>query len=181
MTIVNPLAYTIQNGQAVDAVPVMANLNQIVSNVNANAAPVSGNAAQTFAVANATATNQAVARGQVLSVNPVQVNGSGGTTANTTYQTSGSFTAPCAGVVVFTGMFNNNSTSAMGDATLSLYINGTPVAVDAPGGAPSWNLFGFINIASGAAVTATMQYTVGSTALSYGIYMRGIAWFMPQP
>jgi hypothetical protein len=39
MTIVNPLPYTIQNGQAVDAVPVMANFNQIVSNVNANAAP----------------------------------------------------------------------------------------------------------------------------------------------
>jgi len=60
MTIVNPLPYNIQNGQAVDAVPVMANLNQIVNNVNANAAPVSGSAAQTFAVANATATNQAV-------------------------------------------------------------------------------------------------------------------------
>ena len=64
MTIVNPLAYTIQNGQAVDAVPVMANLNQIVSNVNANAAAVAGNAAQTFAVADATAANQAVALGQ---------------------------------------------------------------------------------------------------------------------
>jgi hypothetical protein len=60
MTIINPLPYNIQNGQSVDAVPVMANLNQIVSNVNANAAPVAGNAAQTFAVANATATNQAV-------------------------------------------------------------------------------------------------------------------------
>ena len=68
MTIVNPLAYTIQNGQAVDAVPVMANLNQIVNNVNANAAPVSGSAAQTFAVANATASNQAVNLGQANSL-----------------------------------------------------------------------------------------------------------------
>jgi hypothetical protein len=60
MAVVNPLPYTIQNGQAVDAVPVMANFNQIVSNVNANAAPVAGNASQTFAVANATAASQAV-------------------------------------------------------------------------------------------------------------------------
>jgi hypothetical protein len=64
MTIVNSLPYTIQNGQAVDAVPVMANFSQIVSNVNANAAPVAGNAAQTFAVAPATASSQAVNLGQ---------------------------------------------------------------------------------------------------------------------
>ena len=37
MTIINTLPYTIANGQAVDATPVMADLNQIVSNVNANA------------------------------------------------------------------------------------------------------------------------------------------------
>lgn len=42
MTIINPLPYNIANGQAVDAVPVMADFNQIVSNVNANAAPASG-------------------------------------------------------------------------------------------------------------------------------------------
>ncbi len=37
MAIINPLTYNIVNGQAVDATPVMADLNQIVSNVNANA------------------------------------------------------------------------------------------------------------------------------------------------
>lgn len=37
MTIINPLPYNIADGQAIDAVPVMADLNQIVSNVNANA------------------------------------------------------------------------------------------------------------------------------------------------
>lgn len=42
MTIINPLPYNIANGQAVDAVPVMADLNAIVNNVNANAAPASG-------------------------------------------------------------------------------------------------------------------------------------------
>ncbi len=37
MSIINTLPYTIANGQAVDATPVMADLNQIVNNVNANA------------------------------------------------------------------------------------------------------------------------------------------------
>ncbi len=41
MTIINPLTYNIANGQAVDATPVMADLNQIVNNVNANAAGLS--------------------------------------------------------------------------------------------------------------------------------------------
>lgn len=41
MAIISPLTYTIANGQAVDAVPLMADLNQIVSNVNANAAGLS--------------------------------------------------------------------------------------------------------------------------------------------
>lgn len=41
MAIISPLTYTIANGQAVDAVPLMADLNQIVSNVNTNAAGLS--------------------------------------------------------------------------------------------------------------------------------------------
>ncbi len=54
MTIINPLPYTIANGDPVDATPVQANLNQIVSNVNANAAGVAGNASQEFLVATTT-------------------------------------------------------------------------------------------------------------------------------
>ncbi len=54
MTIINPLPYTIANGDPVDATPVQANLNQIVSNVNANAAAVAGNASQEFLVATTT-------------------------------------------------------------------------------------------------------------------------------
>lgn len=54
MAIINPLPYTIANGDPVDATPVQANLNQIVSNVNANAAAVAGNASQEFLVATTT-------------------------------------------------------------------------------------------------------------------------------
>ena len=54
MAIINPLPYTIANGNPVDATPVEANLTQIVSNVNANAALVGGNASQEFLVATTT-------------------------------------------------------------------------------------------------------------------------------
>ena len=54
MPIINPLPYTIANGNPVDATPVEANLTQIVSNVNANAALVGGNASQQFLVATTT-------------------------------------------------------------------------------------------------------------------------------
>ena len=64
MPIINPLTYNIANGQAVDAVPLMADLNQIVSNVNANAAALAGSSSQVFNVANATTSTEAVALGQ---------------------------------------------------------------------------------------------------------------------
>lgn len=51
MAIISPLPYTIANGDPVDATPVMADLTQIVDNVNANAANVAGNASQQFLVA----------------------------------------------------------------------------------------------------------------------------------
>ena len=51
MPIINPLPYTIANGNPVDATPVEANLTQIVNNVNANAALVGGSASQEFLVA----------------------------------------------------------------------------------------------------------------------------------
>jgi len=51
MAIINPLTYTITNGTPVDATPVQANFTQIVQDVNANAAPVGGNASQQFLVA----------------------------------------------------------------------------------------------------------------------------------
>ena len=51
MAIINPLAYTIANGDPVDATPVQANFSQIVQDVNANAAPIAGSASQQFLVA----------------------------------------------------------------------------------------------------------------------------------
>jgi len=67
MSIISPLPYTIVNGSVIDANPVMADFNQIVSNVNSNAAALNGSTAQVFNVATATTNNEAVPYGQVQS------------------------------------------------------------------------------------------------------------------
>lgn len=43
MSIINALPYNIVNGQAIDATPVMANFNEILNDVNANAAKNAAN------------------------------------------------------------------------------------------------------------------------------------------
>jgi len=241
MTIVNPLPYNIQNGQSVDAVPVMANLNQIVNNVNANAAPaagnpaqtfavasatasgqainlgqanslyapvsgnaaqtfavanatasnqavslgqanslyapVSGNAAQTFAVANATATNQALARGQVLNISPQIFRFQGGTAASTAYNSTNTLTAPCNGFIIVYATVE--SSTNFNPITFSISNNGTVLAQDLP--TANWTLNGFASVSSGSTNNVTVGYTVGSTALSTGLYVRAIAYFIPSP
>ena len=94
MTIINPLPYNIANGQAVDATPVQANLNQIVSNVNANAAALAGSPTQVFSVANATTASEAIPLGQAqASFAPIATTG---TWTPTIGSASGAFTTVSA-------------------------------------------------------------------------------------
>ena len=174
MTIVNPLAYTIQNGQAVDAVPVMANLNQIVNNVNANAAPVSGSAAQTFAVANATATNQAVNLGQTGNLYAPIAGNSGQTfavaNASTSSQavnlgqTDGRYQQ--RNIIVEAGAIGTLSTNAfIGAYVNAMQVNGSGVPVTLPG-----NCSGSYAVATAAATNSQtiniLKMPAGSTTLN---------------
>jgi len=68
MRIVRSIPYSIQDGQYVDAAEVTKNLIQIVEDVNANALAAGGDPTKPFAVANATASNQAVNLGQANSL-----------------------------------------------------------------------------------------------------------------
>jgi hypothetical protein len=70
MSIISPLPYTIVNGSVIDADPVMADFNQIVNNVNSNAAALNGNSGQVFNVATATTVTEAVALGQLTAPAP---------------------------------------------------------------------------------------------------------------
>lgn len=83
MSIISTLPYTLTNGTTADAIQVMANLNQIVTGVNSNAASTSiaqaWTAQQDFSgttvlVAPATASNQAVQAGQTMGKNKI-ING----------------------------------------------------------------------------------------------------------
>ena len=78
MAIISPLPYNIVNGQAVDSTPVMADFNQIVNNVNANAAALAGSSSQVFNVAPATTSTEVPPLGQVTE-DKVSIYGSSGT------------------------------------------------------------------------------------------------------
>lgn len=135
-------------------------------------------------VAPATAPNQAVALGQVANVAPIQIFTVGGTTANTTYSNTVSFTAPCAGYVLICCFFgNNDGSTTLGDITQGLLVNGTSVLpVETAGNNTGWLDAGISGlIAAGTAITAVAQYTVGATALSVGIAFRGFVQFIPSP
>lgn len=135
-------------------------------------------------VAPATASNQAVALGQVANVAPIQIFTLGGTTANTTYSNTVSFTAPCAGYVLICCFFgNNDGSTTLGDITQGLLVNGTSVLpTETAGSNTGWLDAGISGlIAAGTAITAVAQYTVGATALSVGIAFRGFVQFIPSP
>lgn len=57
MTIISTLPYTLTNGTTADATQVQANLNQIVSQTNTNAAAVAGSSSQAFSTAALTVTS----------------------------------------------------------------------------------------------------------------------------
>jgi hypothetical protein len=107
MAIINPLPYTIVNGNPVDATPVESNFNQIVNNVNANAAPVGGNASQQFLVASTTNPAGAVPLAQLQ-------NGSISPTFGTTVVAN----ATASGDAINLGQLQNGSISPTFGATV---------------------------------------------------------------
>ncbi len=132
MTIINPLPYTIANGDPVDATPVQANLNQIVSNVNANAAALAGDASQEFLVATTTnpagAVPLAQAQSQFAPISgsavyaPASGNASQGFSVGAS--TSGSVQAPQTTQII--GQNSSNSTNVTASRTIgTLYTNST--------------------------------------------------------
>jgi len=162
--------------------PVTVIPQSFFTNVFKNALPSGVTYMTQRVVPPATEANQAVQLAQVSGVAPVQLDGSVGTAANTTYTVSATFTAPCNGWVAASAMFNTNSSSdTTAGTSLYLYINGTNTMSDTPEGATSWNLYGSLAVTSGDAITVTAQYNVGTTALSGPLYIRGLAWFIPNP
>jgi len=144
---------------------------------NLGAAPAAGNAAQTFAVANATATNQAVARGQVLNTSPQLFSFAGGLAANTNYSLTKTITAPCNGFIIVNATVESPAT--FNTVTLAISNNGTVLTQDYP--TASWSLYGFAAVSNGSVNNVNVGYTVGPVALVNTLYIRGVAFFIPSP
>ncbi len=129
----------------------------------------------------ATNNGQLVNLGQVANVTPIDINYKGGTAASTTYGSSASFTAPCAGWVCVDANFNNNTMNAFGDITEQIIVNGTTIDLAGATGTNSWFMTSSLAVAAGTACTATVQYVVGATALAGPVIIRGLVWFIPNP
>ena len=129
----------------------------------------------------ATTSGQVVTLGQVSNIAPQTINySSGGVAASTTYGQTFTFTAPSNGWVMVNCFWGNNTATGMSDAVDNIIINGSTVNYDQAQGAPGWMLSGFLYVTSGTAVSVTVNYVVGTTALTYQVYMRGLIWFNPS-
>ncbi len=154
MAIISPLTYTIANGQAVDATPLMADLNQIVSNVNANAAALAGSSSQVFNVANATTSTEAVNLGQAQA-EFAALNGSPSQVFNVANATTSTEAVALGQLAQQTPV--GNVASAAGVTTLSL----TSSAFTAPCTGKAIVLFGGSNAATSANSISTSASLAG--------------------
>ena len=124
-------------------------------------------------VAPATQNNAAVQLGQFVSP-LVNFSGISSPAANTTYSTSVSFTAPCAGTVLAIAQ----STSPAEQMTVNAYVNGTRVATDVTDYLES--VAGTASVTSGESVTVESAATTGSTPPT-GMRVQIVAFFIPNP
>ncbi len=131
-------------------------------------------------VAPATADNEAVNLGQVLSVTP-QYNQQYYTPASgDTYTISNSFTAPCAGYILAASTINISSGTLPTGCTNNISINGTGYGSDATI-FPMTN-WGTASVSSGAACTVTSTFTAGtSTGAFPAISQTVTSIFVPNP
>ena len=113
-------------------------------------------------------------------VAPRGIHYTGGTAASTTYGQTITFTAPSNGWVCSECSFNNDNNTSLGDITENLIINGATVANDTASIPTSWHIAGYLYVTAGTAITAVAEYVVGTTALTYGIVLRGLVWFVPS-
>ena len=111
MPIINPLPYTIANGNPVDATPVRSNFSQIVNNVNANAALVGGNPSQEFLVATTANPAGAVPLAQAQS-QFAGINGSSSQVFNVASGTSGTLAIPLSQIQAQFAALNGSSSQA---------------------------------------------------------------------
>jgi hypothetical protein len=126
MSIISPLPYTIVNGSVIDADPVMADFNQIVNNVNSNAAAINGSSTQVFNVETASLGSQAVPLAQALG-QFAALNGNSGQVFNVAAAATGTEAVPLAQVQADFAAINGSAAQVFNVATAATGTEAVPL------------------------------------------------------
>jgi hypothetical protein len=133
----------------------------------------------TTVVSNASANNEAVALGQVLTVSPAYRQQKYTPASGDTYTISNSFTAPCNGYILAASTINVGGTQPVA-CTNSISINGTNYGEDITTD-PMTN-WGTAAVSSGTACTVTSTYTAGSSSSTFQATSQTVmSIFIPNP
>jgi hypothetical protein len=127
MSIISPLPYTIVNGSVIDANPVMADFNQIVSNVNSNAAALNGNPGQVFQVATAAIGTEALPLAQAQA-DFAALNGNAGQVFQVATAAIGTEALPLAQAQADFAALNGNPGQVFQVATAAIGTEALPLA-----------------------------------------------------
>jgi hypothetical protein len=127
MSIISPLPYTIVNGSVIDANPVMADFNQIVSNVNSNAAALNGNPGQVFQVATAAIGTEALPLAQAQA-DFAALNGNPGQVFQVATAAIGTEALPLAQAQADFAALNGNAGQVFNVATAAIGTEAVPLA-----------------------------------------------------
>jgi hypothetical protein len=144
MTIVSAMPYAIANGQAEDAVPVMANFNWLMNQVNTNAAPLNGASGTPFNAS--TLTLAGILSSNVATGSPPFIVASTTLVANLYAATAANL--PAAGA---TGpLLSKGATSGIGYATgaggtVTLTVGGAPAACNTMSGRITTSSFTWVS------------------------------------
>jgi hypothetical protein len=128
----------------------------------------------------ATADNEAVNLGQVLSVSPMYNRQGYTPVSGDTYTISNSFTAPCAGYILAASTINISSATLPTGCGNKISINGTEYGYDNTI-FPMTN-WGAASVSSGAACTVTSTFTAGTSTGNFpAISQTVMSIFVPNP
>lgn len=131
--------------------------------------------AGSMTVPDATATNQAVARGQVLAALPVAAAGTSTSTATTYTVTTPTITAPCE------GMFIVRASGRAASQNVGITLTASGGTVTTVAAAPMWDIasaVGYLTAASGG--SSTFSVTLTSTTADYLAAIVEVS-FIPSP
>jgi hypothetical protein len=142
-------------------------------------APLAGTTGQAFTVGNASATTQALARGQALQVAPVAAATATNGTTGPVGVTTGTLTAPCNGMaIVYFSVSIPGLTGGLASFSQTASLAGLNMLSPAMSNYPQNHGFGYLPMTAGQSSTFTVS---ASTSAAQNIGVQASAFFVPSP